>query len=242
MKKNLPKILMIVAVVATILASCKKNNQTADFDYSGCKYIDYDNDETEITFTNKSQKSTSYEWDFGDGTKSTELNAKHKYKVGSFTVTLTSNGEEGVKSVSKNIAIVDRGRIRITNITLYAFNEKKKYDPSDGPDIYFSMSVGPSGVDKSKVVQNVTHADLPLKLEIGADWFYSLQHFEQNMYMGFSDYDSGGGDGMGGINIPQNKSFQPERDCDNGYKNKTINVQIGEGDTAVKFSYEIEIR
>lgn len=49
----------------------------------------------EMEFINASHKSTSYSWDFGDGTLSTEENPKHTFQnSGSFNVALSVNGDE----------------------------------------------------------------------------------------------------------------------------------------------------
>jgi cyclophilin family peptidyl-prolyl cis-trans isomerase len=49
-----------------------------------------------ITFTNTSTKAESYEWDFGDGTKSTEANPTHRYgHSGNYAVVLKA--QKGAK-------------------------------------------------------------------------------------------------------------------------------------------------
>jgi cyclophilin family peptidyl-prolyl cis-trans isomerase len=54
----------------------------------------------EVTFTNTSMKADSYEWDFGDGTTSTEVSPKHRYgHSGNYAVVLTAKkGSKTVKS------------------------------------------------------------------------------------------------------------------------------------------------
>ena len=62
----------------------------------------------EIEFTNGTQGAATYEWDFGDGTSSTEENPKKKYsKPGKFIVTLTgiTKKKKIVKSKSLEIQI-----------------------------------------------------------------------------------------------------------------------------------------
>lgn len=47
-----------------------------------------------VTFTNSSEHAASYEWDFGDGSTSTEENPAHTYTAtGSYTVILTATNE-----------------------------------------------------------------------------------------------------------------------------------------------------
>lgn len=60
-----------------------------------------------ILFTNQSINSTSYLWNFGDGTESTLQNVTHEYmSSGDFVVTLTATGEGGSNSTNKNITIL----------------------------------------------------------------------------------------------------------------------------------------
>jgi PKD repeat protein len=60
----------------------------------------------EIEFTNGTQGAATYEWDFGDGTTSTEENPKKKYsKPGKFTVTLTGITKKKKIEKSKSLEI-----------------------------------------------------------------------------------------------------------------------------------------
>jgi PKD repeat protein len=56
----------------------------------------YEADGREVTFTNTSTNATSYEWDFGDGSTSTEKSPVHTYSVfGEYTVVLKVKGAGG---------------------------------------------------------------------------------------------------------------------------------------------------
>ncbi len=58
------------------------------------------------TFTNTSQYSDSYSWDFGDGSTSTETNPTHTFATdGNFTVTLTATNAQGTNSKSVDILV-----------------------------------------------------------------------------------------------------------------------------------------
>ena len=55
-----------------------------------------------ISFTNETEKATTYLWDFGDGDTSTEFSPSHSfYSSGIYTVSLTATDEKG-KSSTKN--------------------------------------------------------------------------------------------------------------------------------------------
>jgi len=59
-----------------------------------------------VSFTNQSANATSFGWEFGDGTTSTETNPTKQYtKAGNYSVRLTATGPGGNKSTSQNIAI-----------------------------------------------------------------------------------------------------------------------------------------
>jgi PKD repeat protein len=54
----------------------------------------------EVIFTNKSINATSYQWNFGDNSTSTDVNPRHTYQVeGTVSVTLTAfgSGEKSIK-------------------------------------------------------------------------------------------------------------------------------------------------
>lgn len=58
------------------------------------------------TFTNTSQYSDSYSWDFGDGTSSTEANPTHTFATdGNFTVSLTATNGMGTNTKSVDIMV-----------------------------------------------------------------------------------------------------------------------------------------
>lgn len=79
--------------------------EAVDFIYESPSVIHYVAGE-EISFINQSVVGSSWEWDFGDGTTSTEKNPVHKYQEpGTYTVTLTVN--DGEYEVSKKLMISD---------------------------------------------------------------------------------------------------------------------------------------
>lgn len=59
-----------------------------------------------VSFTNKSLGATSYSWNFGDSTGSSEANPSHTYStVGTFTVTLTASNAAGDTVATKTALI-----------------------------------------------------------------------------------------------------------------------------------------
>ncbi len=73
----------------------------ADFTFTGGECLA----PCEVVFTNKSTNADTYQWDFGDGGKSTEASPRHQYtKGGTFPVSLTATGSG--KTVIKTQAVV----------------------------------------------------------------------------------------------------------------------------------------
>lgn len=99
--------LLFVAILGIItINSCKKDEPkpkpTADFAYTGggCTAP------CAVLFENKSKDASSYSWDFGDGTTSSDPNPTKTYNVGgTYTVSLTANGEGGTSQTSKQVLI-----------------------------------------------------------------------------------------------------------------------------------------
>lgn len=85
-------IVLIIAIPLLTLFSCEKVPETS-FTYSPM-----DNPEVGeyIAFENTTPEAISYEWDFGDGTASSQENPEHKFaEVGNFEVTLTATNDAG---------------------------------------------------------------------------------------------------------------------------------------------------
>ena len=84
-----------------LLMSCAK--PIANFTYKEMKRTA----PTKVSFENRSQKAEAYEWDFGDGTKSTETSPKHQYTAsGNYTVKLKAiKGKKS--SISQKDVVID---------------------------------------------------------------------------------------------------------------------------------------
>jgi len=64
----------------------------------------------DVIFTDRSEHTTSWDWDFGDGSTSSQQNPSHAYGVaGTYTVTLTVHNDCGTDDVTReNYVIVER--------------------------------------------------------------------------------------------------------------------------------------
>jgi PKD repeat protein len=59
-----------------------------------------------LQFINTSKNTTSYVWDFGDGTSSTTQNPSHQYNaIGTYLMRLKATGPEGSDSICKLITL-----------------------------------------------------------------------------------------------------------------------------------------
>ncbi len=110
MKQTFKLSWVLIALFAlTVVSSCKKDDDDpkpeiiASFDWAQ----DATN-QLQVTFTNNSQNATSYEWDFGDGSTSTDKDPVHVYaSYGQYTVKLTAKGDGNPDVSTKNITIAN---------------------------------------------------------------------------------------------------------------------------------------
>jgi PKD repeat protein len=66
----------------------------------------YEAEDLTVTFTNTSKDATSYIWDFGDETTSTEANPVHTYAAeGNYTVKLTAKNGDESKTITEEISL-----------------------------------------------------------------------------------------------------------------------------------------
>ena len=94
------KKLIFLSICFLAIVSCKKE-PSADFSFSSATKVGQ-----VIQFTNLSAHSTSYKWNFGDGSSSTENAPSHTFaKPGDYLVTLDASGDNGSASINKTIKI-----------------------------------------------------------------------------------------------------------------------------------------
>lgn len=61
---------------------------------------------SKVEFTNQSEKAEYYEWDFGDGTQSTEVNPSHRYmRSGDYKVVLKAMAGKKIKKTEKMVNV-----------------------------------------------------------------------------------------------------------------------------------------
>jgi PKD repeat protein len=92
-----------------------------------------------VTFDNSSDNSTSYMWDFGDGSMSTEENPVHTYAdVGSYSVTLRvsdnmSNTDEITKTVLISAAVFTGSVLSNTDGKIWVLDGAESYKVGPAP-------------------------------------------------------------------------------------------------------------
>ncbi|MBP7821333.1 MAG: peptidylprolyl isomerase [Saprospiraceae bacterium] len=97
---NFSKLVLAFSGIVLLLSSCAKPLanfvETANSTHAPAKY----------SFKNTSQNANTYSWDFGDGTKSTEISPTHQYsQPGEYTVKLTAmkKNKSNTKDIKLNI-------------------------------------------------------------------------------------------------------------------------------------------
>lgn len=134
--------------IGLAIISCSKedilglNTPTADFTFT----LSSLSAPTSVTFNSIATNSTTYFWEFGDGSISSLMNPQHTYSVGgNYNVKLTVTGTGGAKSITKTLTIGNAiSKLKITRIdivTIPSMNGVFNWDTStDKPDIYMKLS------------------------------------------------------------------------------------------------------
>ncbi len=101
MKKILVFNGLVALMLMAVFTACKKDTPapTAEFTFLV--------DGSDVTFTSIVKNTSSYLWDFGDGTTSIDALPVHTYEVsGTYTVTLTVKGDGGEMTTTNEVAIL----------------------------------------------------------------------------------------------------------------------------------------
>ena len=115
------KVFFQLACILILFSSCAK--PVADFTLGSGTPKAY----TPQSFINNSKNATSYVWDFGDGTQSTEMNPTHKYlHSGQYNVKLTVSKGNKNKTMTKQV-IIDHEKDYHLKFFIHNFNEFMRY-------------------------------------------------------------------------------------------------------------------
>lgn len=148
----------------------------------------YSENNNQIIFSNQSDNSNSYSWDFGDGTFSTNQNPQHTYSTaGTYIVSLTA--ENNCKSMTK----IDTIQIQTTGITSPFLNEMKTY-PNPASNVinidlrknYSNVQIGIYSTNgqliESKEYRSVKMIELQLK-ELNPGLYFLKIETELNVHL-----------------------------------------------------------
>src|SRR4051794_18551731 len=116
MKTTNPIFLIIALIAAVNFFSCKKDSTNpAPF-----VFYDVSIDGATVTFTNESKGAATYEWDFGDGTTSTDESPTHTYPgKGKYVPTLYATAADGTKAEASTVLhIAKTSAIKLDDKTL----------------------------------------------------------------------------------------------------------------------------
>ena len=116
MKKTNLTILIVALIAAVNFSSCKKDSDNPQ----PFVFYSVSVDGATVTFTNKSEDAVSYEWDFGDGSTSTDENPVHTYPgKGKYVPTLYATSASGVKGEASTVLhIAKTSSIKLNDNTL----------------------------------------------------------------------------------------------------------------------------
>ncbi len=98
---NIPSVLYITGIDSLIESepigiNIEIMRVIPNFDFPRELYLD---EQSVVKFEDNTSNATSWLWNFGDGTTSTERNPSHKYNVqGNYTISLTVQTQKAVKA------------------------------------------------------------------------------------------------------------------------------------------------
>lgn len=162
--------IVVVSLLFLFTLTCCHKEPTACFDPESSS-IDkgYDSKvEEEVTMNNCSVEATHYEWDFGDGTTSRQINPVHSYKAGgNYTVSLKAIGNGGDQFISKEITILSldgnwEGAFTI-GTTTFLFNLNLKQEEKE---VNGSFELDDNSTSSNLESSGIDGVDLALKFKI----------------------------------------------------------------------------
>jgi len=202
---------MCLLMLIFVTSCSKTENQklpTADFIFSpnnGYKPLT-------VSFTNISENSESYFWDFGNGDFSTAVNPSTTYvNDGVYSITLTAKNSAGTNKITKTITIKTPPKsVSIMDISILNFPETddlgNNWDNSFSgsyPDVYFKITDATSSLftlNTTDRFENLRKFDLPKTFVAPTNGFYTFTDLNSNFGISLYDYESIGSDQfMGGV-------------------------------------------
>ncbi len=166
------KIIGVLLLTIAVLVACKKNDTPSNKPVAKFSVSGYEEPTpSAITFINISSNASSYLWNFGDGTTSTESNPVHTYAfIGTYLLRLKVTGPDGADSTCKLLTIAD---IPAGNKSSFSyFNEKcigtpvgisfKTVNPAS-TNIVWDFSSGVINVSRDPIVQFLLPGDYTIK-------------------------------------------------------------------------------
>lgn len=185
--------LIIIALSAIIITSCKKDEPVADFTF----IIENKPAPCEVSFTNTSIFASDYYWEFGDGKNSYEKNPIHTYTSGgTYSVQLKATGEGGTNLITKSISIQNvPTKLKINSIVLtempFTNTDGWDWDIVDGPDVYCQLwdeTITNLYFD-SDYFGDILRSDLPLTFTKTGTFVFQISNFDLKYVIPLLDYD-----------------------------------------------------
>jgi hypothetical protein len=136
------KLILFTGIVSLFLSGCQIYPD-ADFSASRTRVQPYE----DVHFTNYSNDAISYEWDFGDGYITYDINPTHSYEEeGLYTVTLTAESRHGR---------IDRAYLDIDVV-------------------YTLLEITVAEWNEAEIIQFIVPGALVILYETLDDWYYDL--------------------------------------------------------------------
>jgi PKD repeat protein len=131
--KTIFKYIALILAMLAVTTACSKKEKYTDIPEQQA-YFSYTADSYVVTFTNESKVTGTYNWDFGDGTTSTEANPVHNFgKKGKYLVTLTVTGSTTVEA--STVMLLDKtSKVKLDDGTLSDWDNITKNVVISGPD------------------------------------------------------------------------------------------------------------
>lgn len=119
-----------------------------------------------VQFTNSSENSDSYLWDFGDNKTSTDPNPQHSYtRRGTFVITLTTTSSTGDEAVfTSSIVVGRRWSVGLSIVSISDINSSMQPWDTDGsgPELLFGfIDASAASFAPFPIGEDILNKDLP---------------------------------------------------------------------------------